>query len=152
MRCASRRSLGGARPVDRGTEVGPQLVEAGDALDLGGPGEELMDVGDLVEAPLRMARRDHVGGAGLREVLGAELAHRFEQPEATAERAGLDDQHRPVDQVAEKVVDVVDVHEIEIDEIQICAATIAAAATRSNVPAKIDRHRNIACCGGVSRS
>ena len=71
-----------------------------------GPARSSWIAGDLAEAPLRMARRDHVGGAGLREVLGSELAHRFEEPEATAERAGLDDQHRPVDQVTEEVVDV----------------------------------------------
>ena len=53
-----------------------------------------------------MARRDDVGGAGLREVLGPELADGFEKPEARTEGAGLDDQHRPVDQVAEEVVDV----------------------------------------------
>ena len=43
--------------------------------------------GHLVEAPLRVARRDHVGVAGLREVLGAELAHGLEEPEAATERA-----------------------------------------------------------------
>ena len=37
-------------------------------------------------------------------------------------------------------------------QIQIDRPTIVSAATRSNGPAKIDSHRNIACCGGVSRS
>ena len=79
-----------------------------------GPASSAWMRGDLVEAPLRMARRDHVGGAGLREVLGSELAHRFEEPEAPAERAGLDDQHRPVDQVTEEVVDVDMVETLQI--------------------------------------
>jgi hypothetical protein len=63
-----------------------------------------------------MARRDHVGAAGLRQVLSSELAHRFEETEAPTEGAGLDNQHRPVDQVTEKVVDI---DEIKAHKIQI---------------------------------
>ena len=66
-------------------------------------------MGDLVEAPPGMARCDHGGVAAVGEALRSELAHGLEQPETTAERAGLDDHHRPVDQVAEEIVDVVDV-------------------------------------------
>ena len=88
----------------------------------------------LVEAPPRVARRDHVGVAVVGELLGGELAHRLEQPEPATERAGLDDQHRPVDQVTEQIVDV------DGPDRSVASATIASAATRSNGPAKIDRH------------
>lgn len=42
--------LGCAGPVDRGAQVGPELAEPGDALDLVRAGEQVLDVGELVEA------------------------------------------------------------------------------------------------------
>jgi hypothetical protein len=36
------------------------------------------------------------------QVLGGKLAYGFKQPEASAETAGVDGDHRPCDQVAEK--------------------------------------------------
>ena len=53
-----------------------------------------------------MARRQYVGVAVLGELLGGELAHGLEQPEPESERPGFDDQHRPVGEVTEQIVDV----------------------------------------------
>jgi len=99
----------GTGPVEAGTEVGPQLGEAGDTFDLGRADEQLVDVGDLVEAPLRVAPGDQVAGAVILEMLGCELAHGLQQSETPAERAGLDDEHRPLDQVPQQVIDPGDV-------------------------------------------
>jgi hypothetical protein len=60
-RSGERAITGGARPVDGGPQVGPQLAEADDTLDLVPAGQQLVDSGDLVEAPPGMALGDHVG-------------------------------------------------------------------------------------------
>ena len=119
-RCCQLAGAGGAGPVEGSAEVGPELAEAGDSFDLGRADEQVVDVSDLLEAPLRVPLGNQVGGAGFRELLGSELAHGFQQPEEPAERTGHDGEHRLLDQVLQQVVDV--------DAVEVFAGGHAASA------------------------
>ena len=66
-----------------------------------------MDLDDLVKAPLRVACRDHVAGVGAQESFGGELTDGLQQPEAPTVRTGLGDEHRPLDQIRQQVIDLV---------------------------------------------
>ncbi len=59
----------GARPVERGPQVRPQLAEPGNALDLVGARERGADLRDLVFAPVRVSLGDRVHGIARRELL-----------------------------------------------------------------------------------
>ena len=67
-----------ACPVDRSSEVWPQLVEPGDSLDLGRPGEQLVGSGNQFDAPSSMPLRDAIVLTTRGEVFGAELPHAFQ--------------------------------------------------------------------------
>ncbi|SFT86963.1 hypothetical protein SAMN05660657_03608 [Geodermatophilus amargosae] len=65
-----------------------------------------MDLGDLAEAPLRVPFGNRVGRGVPCELLGGELADGLQQAKRSAERAGRDGEHRPLDEVLQQVVDV----------------------------------------------
>lgn len=65
-----------------------------------------MDVGDLAEAPVRVPVSYHPGRGAVSELLGGELPDGLEHPETSAERGGLDREHRPLDQILQQVVDI----------------------------------------------
>ena len=90
------------RPVERGAQVGPQLGEAKRSERLVAASEVASDVGHLVRDEAGVSLRDAVGLVMFSELLAAELAHQFEQAEPTAERPGVCDHHRSLDEVAEQ--------------------------------------------------
>ena len=142
---------GGAGPVDTGPEVGPQLGEAGDPFDLGRADEQPVNAASPgAGTTARAARRSGRQSSSVGELLGGELPDRLQQPETPTEPAGIDEQHRPLDQLPQQVIDHGRVAHRRCRS-GFRAATLAAAAT-SNGPAKIDSRRTRTCWGGVSRS
>ncbi len=96
----------GAGPLERGAVAGPQLVQAGGALDLVRAGQEPLDAGGLPEAPAGVTPGHLASVAGLGQFPGRELAHGLQQPEPPGERIRLDHQHRPFGQVTEQIPDL----------------------------------------------
>ena len=103
---------GGAGPVEPGSQVGPQLGEAGDPFGLGRAGEQLVNVGHLLQAPLRVPPGDQDRVVVGRELFGGELADGLQQPETPTGAVGVDEEHGPIDQVSQQVVDHRDVHPV----------------------------------------
>ena len=57
------------------------------------------------QAPPRVPPGDQDGVVVGRELLGGELPDGLQQPETPTEPAGLDDEHRPLDQLRQQVID-----------------------------------------------
>ena len=79
-----------------------------DPVDLGRADQQVVYAGDLTPAPVRVTPGDGLDVAVPGEMLGGELAHGLQEPETPAERAGLDDDHRPLDEVAQQIIYVGD--------------------------------------------